>query len=109
MRESLAKERGTFAAVRDKIPYLKELGVTTVEFMPVYEFEELILKEKAVLPEYISWQVRKEDQIKPEDMCDAGACEPVGICARQLFCGKGVLRERAGCGRRMEKTHPRAP
>ncbi|MFQ8879491.1 MAG: glycogen operon protein GlgX [Roseburia hominis] len=61
-----AKERGTFAAVRDKIPYLKELGVTTVEFMPVYEFEELILKEKAVLPEYISWQVRKEDQIKPE-------------------------------------------
>ena len=34
--------------------------------MPVYEFEELILKEKAVLPEYISWQVRKEDQIKPE-------------------------------------------
>lgn len=45
-----AKERGTFAAVRDKIPYLKELGVTTVEFMPVYEFEELILKENAVLP-----------------------------------------------------------
>ena len=61
-----AKERGTFAAVRDKIPYLRELGVTTVEFMPVYEFEELILKERAVLPEYISWQVRKEDQIKPE-------------------------------------------
>ena len=30
------------------------------------QFEELILKEKAVLPEYISWQVRKEDQIKPE-------------------------------------------
>ena len=29
-----AKLRGTFAAVRARIPYLKELGVTTLEFMP---------------------------------------------------------------------------
>ncbi len=31
---------GTFAAIADKIPYLKELGVNCVEFMPVYEFDE---------------------------------------------------------------------
>ena len=31
---------GTFAAIRDKIPYLKELGVNCVELMPVFEFDE---------------------------------------------------------------------
>jgi isoamylase len=31
---------GTFAGVRDKIPYLKQLGVNTVELMPVFEFDE---------------------------------------------------------------------
>ena len=36
------RNKGTFAAVTEKIPYLKELGVTTVELMPAYEFEELI-------------------------------------------------------------------
>ena len=36
------KKKGTFAAVMEKIPYLKELGVTTVELMPAYEFEELV-------------------------------------------------------------------
>jgi glycogen operon protein len=29
--------RGTFAGVIDKIPYLKELGVTVVELLPVYQ------------------------------------------------------------------------
>ncbi len=32
--------RGTFAGIRDKIPYLKELGVNAIELMPVYEFDE---------------------------------------------------------------------
>ena len=31
---------GTFAGLRQKIPYLKELGVNTVELLPVYEFDE---------------------------------------------------------------------
>ncbi len=34
------KHRGTFAGIRDKIPYLKELGVNAVELMPIYEFDE---------------------------------------------------------------------
>jgi pullulanase/glycogen debranching enzyme len=34
-----ASRRGTFAGVIDKIPYLKELGVTAVELMPVFQFD----------------------------------------------------------------------
>lgn len=31
--------RGTFAGVTEKIPYLKELGITAVELMPVFQFD----------------------------------------------------------------------
>lgn len=34
------KAKGTFAGVVEKIPYLMELGVTTVELQPIYEFNE---------------------------------------------------------------------
>lgn len=32
---------GTFAGLREKLPYLKELGVNAVELMPVFEFDEM--------------------------------------------------------------------
>ncbi|MGD0003473.1 MAG: glycogen debranching protein GlgX [Anaerolineaceae bacterium] len=31
---------GTFAGIRQKLPYLKELGVNCIELMPIYEFDE---------------------------------------------------------------------
>lgn len=31
---------GTFAGLKEKIPYLKDLGVNAVELMPVFEFDE---------------------------------------------------------------------
>jgi len=34
------KHRGTYAGIRDKIPYLKSLGVNCVELMPIFEFDE---------------------------------------------------------------------
>lgn len=38
---SKVKAKGTFMGISEKIPYLKELGVTTLELQPVYEFAEL--------------------------------------------------------------------
>jgi glycogen operon protein len=38
---SNTKHGGTFAAIREKIPYLKSLGVNCVELLPIYEFDEL--------------------------------------------------------------------
>jgi isoamylase len=34
-----AHKRGTFAGLIDKIPYLKDLGVTAVELLPVFQFD----------------------------------------------------------------------
>ena len=35
------KHPGTFEGLREKIPYLKELGVNAVELMPIFEFDEM--------------------------------------------------------------------
>jgi len=36
---SMVNHPGTFNGVAEKIPYLKELGITTVELLPVHEFD----------------------------------------------------------------------
>ena len=35
-----ADKRGTYAGLIEKIPYLKDLGVTAVELLPVFQFDE---------------------------------------------------------------------
>lgn len=35
----IASKRGTFAGLIEKIPYLKELGITAVELMPIHQFD----------------------------------------------------------------------
>lgn len=37
---SRVKNRGTFAGLVEKLPYLKELGINQIQCMPVYEFVE---------------------------------------------------------------------
>ena len=32
---------GTFAGLKDKIPYFKDLGINAVELMPIFEFDEM--------------------------------------------------------------------
>ncbi len=39
-KSSKVKNPGTFAGLIEKIPYLKSLGITAVELLPVFEFDE---------------------------------------------------------------------
>ena len=43
---SQVAHRGTFAGIGEKIPYLKEIGVTTIELQPAYEFAEASAAEE---------------------------------------------------------------
>ena len=58
---------GTFGAVEERLDYLQALGVTTVELMPVYEFEEMPVPKPKELPEYLTWEKKENDLIKPEE------------------------------------------
>lgn len=40
------EHKGTFAGLKEKIPYLKELGVNAVELMPIFEFDEMLAPRK---------------------------------------------------------------
>jgi len=40
------KYPGTFAGIIEKIPYLKELGITLVELMPAYDFDEVAVQKR---------------------------------------------------------------
>ena len=37
---SKVKEKGTFAGLQQKLPYLVDLGINQIQLMPVYEFQE---------------------------------------------------------------------
>lgn len=39
-KSSKVEHKGTFKGIIEKIPYLKELGINSIELMPAYEFEE---------------------------------------------------------------------
>ena len=39
-QSSKVKHPGTYAGFIEKIPYLKELGINAVEFLPIFEFDE---------------------------------------------------------------------
>ena len=43
---SRTANKGTFKAITEKIPYLKDLGVTALELMPVCEFPEVMMPER---------------------------------------------------------------
>lgn len=42
---SQVEHRGTFLGLEEKINYLLELGINAIEFMPIYEFNEILKEE----------------------------------------------------------------
>jgi isoamylase len=59
------EKRGTFAGLIEKIPYLRELGITAVELMPVFQFD-------ATEPNY--WGYMPLNFFSPHDRYAAGQC-----------------------------------
>ena len=44
-KDSRVRKKGTFRGIEQKIPYLKELGITGILLMPAYDFREVVGKE----------------------------------------------------------------
>ena len=64
MDQAKVKNKGTFSGIEEKIPYFKELGVTTLCVMPIYDFEEWMFPEETET-EYREWQSQEGDVIAP--------------------------------------------
>ena len=60
-----ASYKGNYRGVIRKLPYLKELGVTSILFMPIYDFEEI---------RYHSYKVTE-----PDDTVGEVTSEPFGV------------------------------
>lgn len=56
---SKVKGKGCFAGIMEKIPYLKDLGITMLELQPAYEFCELTEIKKPSIAYYINSEEEK--------------------------------------------------
>lgn len=80
---SKVKKKGTFEGLMEKIPYLRELGVNSIELMPAYEYEECEWDSTdANAKAQIEYQVNHIDERLPAD--DGWDSEPPR--ARRLNC-----------------------
>lgn len=65
-KSSGVSHKGTYRGLMEKIPYLKELGITAVELMPVYEFDETGTNRKPMTmqeaQEQLAFPVREENK-----------------------------------------------
>ena len=83
------EDRGTFRGILDKIPYMKELGVTAVEIMPPAEFEELI-PEKLLDGPLLS----AESVSSPEKKINYwGYIPALGFAPKAAYAGEGRTPE----------------
>ncbi|MCD7725895.1 MAG: hypothetical protein LUI12_10185 [Clostridiales bacterium] len=71
-RSSQVRCKGTYAGIVEKIPYMKELGVTSVLLMPAYEFDELLPLESNAQPMSMEQAVASYRQELPASRETAG-------------------------------------
>ena len=68
---SKVKNPGTFAGIIEKIPYLRELGITAVELLPVTEFNEndwlLTIKNNMEVEGMLKKHIAIMDKYDPEN------------------------------------------
>ena len=77
------KYPGTFEGVREKIPYLKRLGINAVELMPIFEFDECRDDRKADgKPLYDYWGYNTVGFFAPNS--SYAACEDYNKIADEL-------------------------
>lgn len=65
-RSSGVKNKGTYAGVTEKIPYLQELGVNTALLMPCYEFDEVMPENTAQTMEQAVLSYKQELPVRDE-------------------------------------------
>lgn len=66
-RSSGVTARGTFLGIEEKLPYLKGLGITAIELMPAYEFNEIISEDESRKSEdlrFINYTEGKKEKVK---------------------------------------------
>lgn len=75
-RNSNVTHRGTFSGIAEKIPYLKDLGITAIELLPMQEFEEVIPHQNGKLN---YWGYTKANHFAPKaSYCKKKLREPTG-------------------------------
>jgi len=67
---SNVSKKGTFEGFTEKIPYLKELGITAVIFMPIYEFDEILINEYVISPQEPEYMEYRELSNKRKSIID---------------------------------------
>lgn len=83
--------KGTFYGLKQKIPYLKELGVTTLELQPIYEFVELEEEKRdenshVTYPERLNyWGYKRGFYFAPKASYCYGD-DPVEECREMIRC-----------------------
>ena len=86
-----SRNAGTFSAVKDKIGYLKRLGVTAIELLPIYEYDEL--------------EVMRQNPLDGSDLRNYWGYDPYGYFAPQVaYCVDGTHGEQVDEFRDMVKA-----
>ena len=84
-KSSGVRKKGTFQALEQKIPYLRELGVTAVLLMPAYEYRErLRIKKRDRLYSYTEEKRKKEE--KPRINCWGYTGDACYYAPKSAFC-----------------------
>ncbi len=79
-KSSGVRNKGTFEGVAEKIPYFRELGITALELMPCYEYDECMEEQKkpAILP-LSAAEPLKENSRKEEAQEDQEGEKPIRL------------------------------